>query len=203
MTQSEVDFFDKLAPVWDENEVLSTPERIMSILGRLPIKEGSRVIDLGTGTGVLVPYLSEMVGESGHVTAIDLSEGMLSRAIEKYGTLGNVEFLRIDFEEEQMPGMYDVAMLYSVYPHLHAPADTLEWLFSMNMAPDGCVVIAFPCDEVFINNIHHERKSESDHLPPAHALAAMIAAWGFSAEVVAASKNEYIVLVRRRQEGCA
>lgn len=203
MTQSEVDFFDKLAPVWDENEVLSTPERIMSILGRLPIKEGSRVLDLGTGTGVLVPYLSEMVGESGHVTAIDLSEGMLSRAIEKYGTLGNVEFLRIDFEEEQMPGMYDVAMLYSVYPHLHAPADTLEWLFSMNMAPDGCVVIAFPCDEVFINNIHHERKSESDHLPPAHALAAMIAAWGFSAEVVAASKNEYIVLVRRRQEGCA
>lgn len=203
MTQSEVDFFDKLAPVWDENEVLSTPERILSILGRLPIKEGSRVIDLGTGTGILVPYLSEMVGESGHVTAIDLSEGMLSRAIEKYGTLGNVEFLRIDFEEEQMPGMYDVAMLYSVYPHLHAPADTLEWLFSMNMAPDGCVVIAFPCDEVFINNIHHERKSESDHLPPAHALAAMIAAWGFSAEVVAASKNEYIVLVRRRQEGCA
>lgn len=203
MTQSEVDFFDKLAPVWDENEVLSTPERIMSILGRLPIKEGSRVLDLGTGTGVLVPYLSEMVGESGHVTAIDLSEGMLSRAIEKYGTLGNVEFLRIDFEEEQMPGMYDVAMLYSVYPHLHAPADTLEWLFSMNMAPDGCVVIAFPCDEIFINNIHHERKSESDHLPPAHALAAMIAAWGFSAEVVAASKNEYIVLVRRRQEGCA
>lgn len=203
MTQSEVDFFDKLAPVWDENEVLSTPERILSILGRLPIKEGSRVLDLGTGTGVLVPYLSEMVGESGHVTAIDLSEGMLSRAIEKYGTLGNVEFLRIDFEEEQMPGMYDVAMLYSVYPHLHAPADTLEWLFSMNMAPDGCVVIAFPCDEVFINNIHHERKSESDHLPPAHALAAMIAAWGFSAEVVAASKNEYIVLVRRRQEGCA
>lgn len=203
MTQSEVDFFDKLAPVWDENEVLSTPERILSILGRLPIKEGSRVLDLGTGTGVLVPYLSEMVGESGHVTAIDLSEGMLSRAIEKYGTLGNVEFLRIDFEEEQMPGMYDVAMLYSVYPHLHAPADTLEWLFSMNMAPGGCVVIAFPCDEIFINNIHHERKSESDHLPPAHALAAMIAAWGFSAEVVAASKNEYIVLVRRRQEGCA
>lgn len=197
MTQSEVDFFDMLAPTWDANEVRSTPGRIMTILGRLPIKEGSRVLDLGTGTGVLVSYLSEMVGDEGHVTAIDLSEGMLSRAIKKYGDLGNVEFLKIDFEEEQIPGIYDVAMLYSVYPHLHAPADTIQWLFSMNIAPEGCIVIAFPCDEVFINNIHHERKSESDHLPPAHALARMIESWGYRAEVVAASKDEYVVVVRR------
>lgn len=133
MTQSEVDFFDRLAVTWDAGEVCSTPEKIKAILGKVPISRGMSVLDLGTGTGVLVPYLSRMVGPEGHVTAIDLSEGMLSRAIEKYGRLGNVDFLKLDFEEEIIPGMYDLAMMYSVYPHLHSPADTMEWLFKMNL----------------------------------------------------------------------
>ncbi|MDE6479081.1 MAG: class I SAM-dependent methyltransferase [Muribaculaceae bacterium] len=193
MNQSEIDFFDALAPSWDENEIRSTPERVKHILSELTISKGMEVLDLGTGTGVLLPYLSEIVGPEGHVTAIDLSEGMLSIARKKYGHLENVEFLRLDFEEEQIPGKYDVALLYSVYPHLHAPADTIEWLFKMNMKPDGRIVIAFPSDEEFINNIHHERKAEHDHLPPAHVLAEMIRNWGFRAEVLAATPDEYIV----------
>ncbi|MDE7419770.1 MAG: class I SAM-dependent methyltransferase [Muribaculaceae bacterium] len=196
MTKSEIEFFDTLAPTWDENEILSTPDRIRSILGKLRISKGMDILDLGTGTGVLVPYLSEMVGDEGHVTAIDLSDGMLSLARQKYGHLENVEFLRLDFEEEQIPGKYDVALLYSVYPHLHAPADTIEWLFKMNMKPDGRIVIAFPSDEEFINNIHHERKAEHDHLPPAHVLAEMIRNWGFRAEVLAATPDEYIVEIK-------
>ena len=196
MTQSEIDFFDALAPSWDSNEIRSTPERIKSILGKLRISKGMDILDLGTGTGVLVPYLSEMVGDEGHVTAIDLSEGMLSLARKKFGSLKNVDFLKIDFEEEQIPGKYDVALLYSVYPHLHAPADTMEWLFKMNMKPDGRIVIAFPSDEEFINNIHHEKKAEHDHLPPAHTLAEMISHWGFNARVISDTSDEYIIEVR-------
>ena len=198
MNQSEIDFFDALAPSWDENEIRSTPERVKHILSELTISKGMDVLDLGTGTGVLLPYLSEIVGPEGHVTAIDLSEGMLSIARKKYGHLENVEFLKLDFEEELIPGKYDVALLYSVYPHLHAPADTIEWLFKMNMKPDGIIVIAFPSDEEFINNIHHEKKAEHDHLPPAHVLAEMIRHWGFRADVLAATKDEYIIQIKKR-----
>ncbi len=195
MNQSEIEFFNAIAPSWDENEIRSTPERVKDILNKLPISKDMDVLDLGTGTGVLVPYLSEIVGEKGHVAAIDLSDGMLSIARKKYGHLGNVDFLKLDFEEEQIPGHYDVAMLYCVYPHLHSPADTIEWLFKMNMKPNGIIVIAFPSDEKFINNIHHEKKAEHDHLPPADVLAEMIGNWGYRTEVVAATSDEYIGIV--------
>lgn len=198
MTESEVEFFDRLAPTWDANEIKSTPDRVKSILGKLPLAPGMSVLDLGTGTGVLVPYLSRAVGPTGHVTAIDLSEGMLSLAKKKYGDLPNVRFLKLDFEEEQIPGIYDMVFMYCVYPHLHSPRDTFDWLFRMNIRAGGAIVVAFPSDEKFINDIHHERKSESDHLPPAPMLASEIESWGYEARVTAASTDEYIVTVRSR-----
>ena len=69
----------------------------------------------------------------------------------------------------------------------------------MNMKRGGVIVIAFPSDENFINNIHHERKAEHDHLPPAHVLAEMICRWGYDTEVLAANEDEYIVVIRSRE----
>ena len=196
MNQAEIDFFDALAPTWDANEVRSTPERVRNILAKLNLSEGMDIIDLGTGTGVLAPYLSEIVGREGHVVAVDLSDGMLAIARKKYGYLPNVEFLKLDFEEVVIPGKYDVALLYSVYPHLHTPRETIEWLFKMNMKPGGRIIVAFPSDEKFINNIHHERKSDSDHLPPADRLAAIFTDWGYDAQVISYTPDEYIITLR-------
>lgn len=198
MTQEEIDFFDRLAPTWDSTEVRSTPERVVDILSKLPIGKGMNVLDLGTGTGVLLPYLSRTVGEEGHITAIDLSEGMLAIARKKYGALPNVEFLKLDFEEEQIPGIYDVVMMYCVYPHLHSPRDTFDWLFRMNIKAEGLIVVAFPSDEKFINNIHHERASDSDHLLPASKLAEKFVSWGYIAEVLEATDDEYIITIRKK-----
>lgn len=195
MTNEEVQFFDNIAPQWDGMEVRSTPDRVRWLLSIMPIYEGDRVLDLGTGTGVLVPYLHEIVGAGGSVTAVDFSEGMLAIARKKFAALPGVEFRRSDFEAEPLEGVYDVVMMYCVFPHLHQPFDTIRRLLRDNVADDGCVVIAFPSDESFINHIHGERDVESDTLPAAPVLADRLAAAGFNARCLVATPDAYIVAI--------
>lgn len=39
--------------------------------------EGTRILDLGSGTGRDCYTLSQLVGENGHVTGIDMTEGQV------------------------------------------------------------------------------------------------------------------------------
>ena len=201
MTDSEIEFFDMLAPEWDNNEVRSTPQRINHILDLISIDRGMDILDLGTGTGVLVPYLSQRVGVDGKIVGVDLSDGMLEIAKRKYVSLNNVEFLKIDFEEQIIPGNYDIVLLYSVYPHLHYPKDTIDWLFKINIKPGGKIIIAFPSDEKFINEIHHSRGADSDCLPGAYELSKTICGWGYDAKVVEDSEDAYVISVCNRATG--
>lgn len=196
MDQKE--FFDELAPTWDDNEVLSTPQKINEILDQLSIKLGDGILDLGTGTGLLLPYLAERIGPSGKLTAVDYSSGMLDRAKSKFHNLIPVpKFLNLNIEEDTIDGDFDLIMLYCVYPHLHKPIETLKWLRAVNLKKEGSIVIAFPCGESFINNIHKEKHSKSDCLLPAHELAKYLTDSGLNANVVLSSKEAYIIKISK------
>lgn len=195
MTAEEIQFFDRLSDIWDDNEVLSIPDKIKEILSELNIRKGMEILDLGTGTGVLLPYLSSMVGDSGKVTALDISKGMLNRAKEKYGHLANVEFIIQDFEKEEVRGKYDLILLYCVFPHMHFPEQTLKRLVLTNLKENGRIVIAFPSDENFINNIHEERKAESEMLPSAPDLSLRLREWGFDSSVIRYDEGHYLVAI--------
>lgn len=193
-------FFDNLAPTWDANEVLSTPDRVSEILRYANIKPGERVLDLGTGTGVLIPQLAELVGPGGAITAVDYSQGMLDLAIRKNSrVVPTPTFSNIDFETETIDGIFDHILLYCVYPHLHTPIDTLKWLRAVNLAENGIITIAFPTDENFINSIHRQKHSDSDYLPSARQLAETFRQHGLDAVVVKADKDSYIINISKEQ----
>lgn len=196
MTTDEIRFFDSLSKSWDDNEVLSTPQKIKEILSLTGIKRGMNILDLGTGTGVLLPFLSSIVDRDGHIKAVDISQGMLSRAKEKFGHLRNLSFMKLDFEEESINGKYDMIFLYCVYPHLKSPRETLTRLISNNLKEDGRIVIAFPTDEMFINNIHKEKKAAGDLLPSAPKLSSRLKEWGLCSSVLRYDPGHYIIEIK-------
>lgn len=190
----ERSFFDNLAPSWDDNEILSTPKKVMEILNYMDLKKGQSVLDLGTGTGVLIPFIAEKIGPEGKITAVDFSEEMLKRAKQKFSSLIPApEFLNLDFETEIIGEEFDRIILYCVYPHLHRPIDTLKWLRKANLKPGGTISIAFPCSQDYINNIHQEKHSESDRLPSPSQLAEFFVKEGFDATVLAESDQAYVI----------
>src|SRR5205814_9619819 len=70
-------------------------------LGRL--KAGERVLDLGSGAGTDSLVAAQMVGEDGHVTGLDMTPEMLTKARAAAAEMGaaNVEF--VESEAEQLP----------------------------------------------------------------------------------------------------
>lgn len=194
----ERSFFDQLAPTWDDNEILSTPDKVNFIVDFFDIQPGQEVLDLGTGTGVLLPYIAQRVGKDGKIVAVDYSTGMLDRAKIKFSELSpSPEFLNLDFENETIPGEYDRIILYCVYPHLHTPIETLKWIEKVNLKDGGIISIAFPCNEDFINNIHKEKNSESDLLLSASGLTDLLKKNGFDASMACGSDDAYVVNIKR------
>jgi arsenite methyltransferase len=70
-------------------------------LGRLA--PGERVLDVGSGAGTDSLIAAQMVGEAGHVTGIDMTPAMLTKARAVAAEMGvdNVDF--VESEAEQLP----------------------------------------------------------------------------------------------------
>jgi ubiquinone/menaquinone biosynthesis C-methylase UbiE len=66
------------------------------LIDRANIRSGERVLDVGCGSGSTTFAFAKVVGPSGHVTGIDISEPMLARAREVMPVGSPVEFALAD-----------------------------------------------------------------------------------------------------------
>ena len=112
-------FFDNCADTWDSTR-RTNPQILEQLLTLAQIPTSATVLDVGSGTGVLLPYLHAAVGAEGEITAVDFSEKMLAKAQEKFVGLGNVKFCVGDVLEMNIPAeSIDVVICLNFFPHLH------------------------------------------------------------------------------------
>jgi ubiquinone/menaquinone biosynthesis C-methylase UbiE len=52
------------------------------IVNRADLRNGDRILDVGCGTGIVSRYAHKFLGESGHITGVDINEIVLKKAME-------------------------------------------------------------------------------------------------------------------------
>ena len=128
LTTQIKEYFDQLAPNWDKKVEVSEEklQRLGNVIKKLDIRPGSCVLDIGSGTGILLPFLLTELGDTGRIIALDISSEMLYQAKAKmfqpivYFT--QADAISIPLADNSV----DLAMCYSSFPHFSDKLKALQ-----------------------------------------------------------------------------
>ncbi|BCV21588.1 class I SAM-dependent methyltransferase [Moorella sp. Hama-1] len=189
------EYFNSKAAIWDS---LVTPEKrskLESIVKGLNLAPGGTILDVGCGTGILIPYLQAAVGPAGRVVALDIAESMLKQAQSK-GFPANVEFICADVMEIPFPAAtFDEVICNSAFPHFPRKLEALNEMARVTK-PGGRVIICHPAAREAINHLHRSIGGvvAGDQIPPRTEMEALLAAAGLVNIEVNGGPDFYLAL---------
>jgi ubiquinone/menaquinone biosynthesis C-methylase UbiE len=156
----QADYFTKARNFFDPPYPEGVPERLEIIAASARICHTDTVVDIGTGTGVLIPLIQAYSPSTIH--ACDLSEGMLAAVKERYPHvhthLGGIGHLLLP------DSSVDVFFINACYPNL-----TDKHRIFLNIArmirPGGRIVISHPMGRRFTEFLKRQMPFPVDHFP--------------------------------------
>lgn len=195
------EFFDRAAPTWDEKMQLDAA-LAAAILDRAGLAAGAstgrRVLDVGTGTGLLIPFILERIQPGGTVYALDVSPVMLDRLRAK-GYRGVVP-LCAPVEAIPLPdAACDAVICFSAFPHFTDQGRALAEMVRVLTAA-GRLVVAHGKPRQAINDFHTNLGGAvADHHLPDHAtMRRMLKTVGLTAlELSDGPEGYYLVAAAR------
>jgi ubiquinone/menaquinone biosynthesis C-methylase UbiE len=193
------DYFNRRADIWDEAVAEKDPGKLMTMVRRMGLEGGTRVLDVGTGTGVLLPFLVDAVGGDGHIVALDFAELMLRRARSKQSR-DTVSYLLADIGAlPAAPGSFDVVVCYSSFPHF---PDKVRALFEIHRVTrtGGRLLICHTSSRHSINQTHRKIPAvNKDLLPTDRLMHSMLATAGFGEVKIEDTGDSYLASATRSE----
>jgi SAM-dependent methyltransferase len=184
--------FDELVDRFEPPLPEGVPERLSRIVAAANIQEGETVLDVGTGTGILIPLIQRY--RPGVIYACDLSEGMLKRLREKHA---GVETLRSDVRDlELTDDCLNVVLINACYPNIADKAGTFENLSRMIVAA-GRLIISHPLGKQFIAKLKENADFPLDDLPTKREAESLFWPYGFRIDGFIDEPQLYILSLSR------
>jgi demethylmenaquinone methyltransferase/2-methoxy-6-polyprenyl-1,4-benzoquinol methylase len=191
-------FFNERAEVWDEISVHNL-EKVEYITELLKIRGDDRILDVGTGTGILIPFYERYLVE-GSVVAMDHSEKMIEVARSKYPEKKHpmISYLVSDVYELQYDSDFDLVVCYSCFPHFADQPLALKVL-SRALTKGGRLAVAHSDSAEKINGVHMNGGVEigNDVLPRMELLKQMMEESGLVVTFERDDESYFICLARK------
>lgn len=171
-----------MASTWDQRYYSPHLARwLTEVVPTWGLHPGDHILDVGTGTGLLIPFLRHVIGASGTITAIDYAEHMIQICRSKYGHLANVMIELHDIEVLDLPSTsFDAITCFGVFPHLDQKALALANFYRV-LKSGGQLIIAHALSRAEIQAHHQNTESTiaSDVLPTASEMRQLLYSTGF------------------------
>lgn len=140
--------------------------RLSEIVSMMNLKEASLILEVGAGTGNLVPHLLNAMGNKGFIYAVDYAEKMVACAKEKYKAIQKVNFDVADATcLPYIDELFDYVICFGSFPHFDDKPQAIKEI-SRVLVIGGrlCIAHAISSEEIK----HHHSKCQpvaNDQLP--------------------------------------
>jgi len=174
INQIQRDFFKDLVHLFDPPLPDGVPERLETIVASANIVKGDTVLDLGTGTGILVPVIQKY--NPLKIIACDLSDAMLARLKEQYAYADTIQ---ADVRDLTLPDKsIDVIFMNACYPNIVDKRAAFANISRM-MKKGGRMVISHPMGKSFIDLIRDRAPFPLDDFPGRTKAGRLLQPFGF------------------------
>jgi ubiquinone/menaquinone biosynthesis C-methylase UbiE len=190
-------YFNQQAHIWDEKIAEKDTAKLERIANCLAIEPGATVLDVGTGTGVFLPYVLNKLGAGGKIIALDHAEKMLTKAKAK-GFSGNIVFLCADVLAIPLADeICDAVVCYSSLPHFPDKAHALREMKRI-LKHGGQLFVCHSSSREHINSIHRRIPTvQNDLLPDAIEMTILLTNAGFTEIKVEDTADSYLAYGRK------
>lgn len=184
-------FFDNIAEEWDRI-VSHRPDKLGFIAGMMELSPGQRVLDVGCGTGVMLPYLLRDLRPGGVVHALDFSPRMIEVARRKYPVDQHPElrYYNDDISRFTFNGEYDAILCYSSFPHFAHHGRIMHKL-AAGLKEGGRLIVAHADSRETINQLHGD---EEGYLPEMDEIARSMEQAGLHVSVRIDSDEMFLIM---------
>jgi SAM-dependent methyltransferase len=193
-------WFDGLAPLWDT--LPGQPEtaaRVETFVRKVVGDGCPRVVDGGSGTGVLVPALLGLPRPPELIVELDFAPAMLGESRRKHGGAGRVHWVCGDLCAPPLrEAFFDAVLCFSALPHLEDKPLALRRLLAL-LRPGGRLAVGHLMSSEALNAMHASIGGAvgGDRLPPARDLAAICESLGARILRAEEGESEYTVIAER------
>jgi riboflavin kinase len=186
--------FDESVECFRQAIPADVEKRTEQIVAAAKLRAGDRVLDVGTGIGVLIPHIRRFGVR--HIVGCDLSATMLSEAQKRYPDVrvwcGDV----VDIPREM--GSFDAVFFNAVFGNMWNQRHALQST-SARLRPGGRIIISHPMGASFAEGLRaNDPKMIPHSLPSETSIAELIRGLPLRVQYFSDQELLYLCIVEHR-----